>query len=152
MGFGGLRANFLSWNDQGNAGAKTAKSTSAANEHRRVLAPRCLLVAKRFNFVIERANSRKLHFQSAISLRKLPQFNENSFLFFVFLNFFFLSLSAEFSVKPKFKRNFSSSQNSNSFSKRANLSENELFVFFSYSFKLKIQFANVKSLSKKSFL
>ena len=30
MGFGGLRANFLSWNDKGNAGAKTAKSTSAA--------------------------------------------------------------------------------------------------------------------------
>ena len=30
MGLGGLRANFLSWNDKGNAGAKTAKSTLAA--------------------------------------------------------------------------------------------------------------------------
>ena len=28
MDFGGLRADFLSWNDKGNAGAKTAKSTS----------------------------------------------------------------------------------------------------------------------------
>ena len=129
MGFGGLRANFLSWNDKGNAGAKTAKSTSAANEHRRVLAPRCLLVAKRFNFVILRANSRNHVFSQLISRRKLSQFNENSFLFFVFLNFF-LSVSAEFSVQPKFQRKFSNSQHSNSFSKRANLSANELFVFF----------------------
>jgi len=30
MGTGGLRANFLSWNDKGNADAKTARSTFAA--------------------------------------------------------------------------------------------------------------------------
>jgi hypothetical protein len=37
MGFGGLRADFLSWNEKGNAPAKPAKCTSAATEHRRVL-------------------------------------------------------------------------------------------------------------------
>jgi hypothetical protein len=30
MGIGGLRAYFLSWNDKGNAGAKTAECTSAS--------------------------------------------------------------------------------------------------------------------------
>ena len=80
----------------------------------------------------------------------MSQFNENSLLIFIFLNFF-LSVSAEFSVQPKFQRNFSNSQSSNSFSKRANLSENELFVFFSHSFKLKIQFANAKKSVKKIF-
>jgi hypothetical protein len=30
MGIGGLRADFLSWNDKGNAGAKTAECTSAS--------------------------------------------------------------------------------------------------------------------------
>ena len=37
MGIGGLREHSLSWNDKVNAGAKPAKCTSAANEHRRVL-------------------------------------------------------------------------------------------------------------------
>jgi hypothetical protein len=37
MGTGGLRANFLSWNDKVNAGATTANAHQPANEHRRVL-------------------------------------------------------------------------------------------------------------------
>ncbi len=63
MGFGGLRENFLSWNDKGNAGAKTAKSTSAAKAHRRVLVARSLIFSQLFQCQpMKSGNSRNSRF------------------------------------------------------------------------------------------
>ena len=62
MGIGGLRERSLSWNDKVNAGAKPAKCTSAANEHRRVLAVRA------FQSLVIMFNSLKTSFVNSIRI------------------------------------------------------------------------------------
>ena len=74
MGTGGLRANFLSWNDKGNAGAKTAKSTSAAKAHRRVLVARSLIFIQLFQCQpIKSGNSRNSRFSRPINRTFQPK-------------------------------------------------------------------------------
>jgi hypothetical protein len=80
-----LRERSLSPSDKVNAGAKPAKCTSAANEHRRVLCGRSFLFISRFNFgcgtIFRLANRFLVVCQTALSSRNAQNL---SFSFFRF--------------------------------------------------------------------